>query len=104
MNRSKHSSLTRRQFLGASTLALGSLNFLPSGLLSAPGRPGANDRFVVAHIGVGGMGMTHLNNMLRFQKEGKVRIAAVCDADENRLEAAATNAGAGVKPHPDYRR
>src|SRR5690242_1385435 len=96
--------LSRRHFLRASTLAVGALNFLPTGVLSAPGRPGANERFVVAHIGVGGMGMTHLNNMLRFQKDGKVRIAAVCDVDENRLEAAVTNAGTGVTGYADYRR
>ena len=52
------------------------------------------------------MGMTHLTNMLRFQKEGKVRIAAVCDADDNRLEAAVENAKAGgatAMPYRDYR-
>jgi predicted dehydrogenase len=103
MNTPQPSRVNRRQFLTTSALAVGAWNLLPSGVLSAPGRPGANERFVVAHIGVGGMGMTHLNNMLRFQKDGKVRIAAVCDADDNRLEAAATNAGSGVAAYADYR-
>ena len=95
--------ITRRRFLESSALAVGALHLLPARALSAPGRPGANSRFVVAHIGVGGMGMTHLANMLRFQKEGKVRIAAVCDVDDNRLEAAVENAGPGVIPYRDYR-
>jgi predicted dehydrogenase len=95
--------LSRRQFLMHSMMGLGALNLLPCGVLAGPGRPGANERFVIAHIGVGGMGSNHLNNMLRFQKEGKVRIAAVCDADENRLEAAANNAGTGVAAYLDYR-
>lgn len=95
--------VTRRHFLRTSALAVGALQILPSGVFGAAGRPGANQRITVAHIGVGGMGMTHLNNMLRFQKEDKVRIAAVCDADENRLEAAVTNAGVGVTPYRDYR-
>jgi hypothetical protein len=43
---------------------------------SYPTQPGANNRFVIAQIGVGGMGKTHLKNLLRFQDEGKVRIAA----------------------------
>jgi predicted dehydrogenase len=95
--------MTRRRFLGVSTTALTAFALVPSSALAANGRPGANDRFVMAHIGVGGMGMTHLNNMLRFQNEGKVRIAAVCDADANRLEAAVGNAGAGVAAYADYR-
>ena len=98
--------LTRRAFLQRSALAAGALNLAPSGVLGRASQPGANGRFVVAHIGVGGMGMTHLANMLRFQKEGKVRVAAVCDVDDNRLEAAVENArtgGASVIPYRDYR-
>jgi predicted dehydrogenase len=101
-------SLTRRNFLrtGATTLgvtALGLPQIVATSVLGAPGRPGANQRLVVANIGVGGMGNTHLQNMLSFQKDNKVRIAAVCDADDNRLEAAVTTAGAGVMPYRDYR-
>src|SRR5689334_7967509 len=83
MTQPKARHLDRRQFLRASALAVGAFHLIPAQVLAAPGRPGANERFVIGHIGVGGMAMTHLNNMLRFQKEGKVRIAAVCDADEN---------------------
>ena len=95
--------MSRRRFLQSSALALGAVNLAPSGVLAIGGAPGANGRFVVGHIGVGGMGMSHVVNMLRFQKEGKVRLAAVCDADDNRLEAAVNNAGAGVIPYRDYR-
>jgi predicted dehydrogenase len=100
-------SSSRRSFLKSSVALTGGLlgfpQLIPSSVLAAPGRPGANERFVVAHIGVGGMGMTHLNNMLRFQQEGKVRLAAVCDCDDNRLEAALNAAGKGVAPYRDYR-
>lgn len=94
---------TRRSFLRNTSLAAGAISLIPSGVLSAPGRSGANSRFVVAHIGVGGMGMTHLANMMRFQSEGKVQIAALCDADDNRLEAAIENSTPGVTPYRDYR-
>jgi len=99
---------SRRRFLkgGASALGLAGLGFpslIPEGVLAANGQPGANGRLVVAHIGIGGMGRNHLQNMLRFQQEGKVKIAAVCDVDENRLEAALTTAGTGVVPYRDYR-
>jgi len=93
----------RRQFLRTSAVALGALQILPSQVLGAAGKPGANHRFIIGHIGVGGMGMTHVQNMLRFEKEGKVRIAAVCDVDENRLEAAINNCNVGVTPYRDYR-
>ena len=96
-------ALTRRQFLGTSAVALGAFHLIPSGVLAAAGRPGANGKFTVAHIGVGGMGMSHVQNMLTFRKAGKVNIAAVCDADENRMEAAATAVGEGVKSYRDYR-
>ena len=49
------------------------------------GRPGANDRLTVAHIGVGGMGGGHLQRMTEFRAEGRVNIAAVCDVDDGRL-------------------
>ncbi|HYG36217.1 MAG TPA: Gfo/Idh/MocA family oxidoreductase, partial [Clostridia bacterium] len=95
--------ISRRNFLKRSGFAVGALSIIPSGVLSAAGKPGANERFVVANIGVGGMGMTHLANMVRFRKEGKVNTAAVCDVDDNRLEAAVENAGPGVMPYRDYR-
>ncbi len=102
--RNRSHSVSRRQFLKAGALATAALHLAPSGVLGAPGQLGANDRFVVAHIGVGGMGMTHVNNMLRFQKENKVRIAALCDCEENRLLAAARNVGGPVAAYADYRR
>lgn len=102
MNKPAH-GMDRRRFLRNSALAVGAVSLAPSGTLALGGSPGANGRFVVGHIGVGGMGMTHVFNMLRFQKDGKVRIAAVCDADEGRLEAAVNNVGAGVVPYRDYR-
>ncbi len=101
--------LPRRTFLkttGALALggaALGFPQILSSRVLAGSGQPGANGRLTIAHIGIGGMGTVHLKNMLEFQKEGKVNIAAVCDADENHLSAAVKLAGAGVMPYRDYR-
>lgn len=106
MPTSSLSVLSRRRFLRHAAVVGGAVvvpTVIPSRVIGAAGRPGANARFVVAHIGVGGMGKSHLANMLRFQKEDKVRIAAVCDADENQLEPAVTMAGAGVTPYADYR-
>ncbi|MBP7945442.1 MAG: twin-arginine translocation signal domain-containing protein [Verrucomicrobia bacterium] len=55
-------TLSRRHFLrtaGAATAGAGVVGLptlIPGRVLAATGRPGANERFVVAHIGVGGMG------------------------------------------------
>jgi len=108
---STNRSVSRRSFLRTAGTAFGGVGLvgvptiIPGRVLAAAGRPGANERFVVAHIGVGGMGMTHVANMLRFQSEGKVRIAALCDADDNHLEAAVNNVkgGTAVTPYRDYR-
>ena len=101
----RSSALDRRHFLKLTGTALGAgaLGFptlIPSRVLGAAGQTPPSSQFVVAHIGVGGMGGTHLNNMLRFEKEGKVRIAAVCDCDDNRLEAAWGNTGQRARNSP----
>jgi len=93
----------RRQFMAATGAALSVPYFVPSSVLASPGKPGANDRLTVAHIGVGGMGKGHLQRMTKFRDEGKVNIAAVCDVDENRLADAVEIAGAGAQPYRDYR-
>jgi len=99
--------VSRRRFLHSTAkTAFGAFAWaqvLPSGVLGASGRTGGSYRLTVAHIGVGGMGMTHLANMMRFAKEGKVNIAALCDVDENHLEAAVNNAGGKVQTVQDYR-
>ncbi len=95
--------VTRRQFLAVAGTGLTLPWLLSSRVFCAPGEPGANERLTVAHIGVGGMGGTHLSNMKLFRDEGVVNIAAVCDVDEKRLAAAVKSAGAGVTPYRDYR-
>ena len=68
------SPLTRRQVVGrAAAVAIPAI--IPSGVLARPGRPGANDRIVVANIGIGGMGRDHVGP----------DTAALCDVDEGRM-------------------
>ncbi len=67
----------RRRFL--KTAGLGALG-TGGGLLVLPSRArGANDRVVVAHVGVGGMGNAH---MAWFAGLPEVDTAALCDVDE----------------------
>ena len=93
----------RREFLAAAAASVASPCLIPAGVLGRQGRPGANHRLTVAHVGLGGMGTNHLKNMLAFRQEGKVNVAAVCDVDEKRLAGAVATAGPGVVPYRDYR-
>lgn len=92
----KTGKLTRRGFLAASAAATAPM-ILPSGVLAAPGRPGANDRIVTGHIGVGGMGRHHLGRM-------RDHVGAVCDVDAKRVEEAQGMVKLDVPGYTDYRR
>ncbi len=93
----------RREFLSTAA-AIALPHIIPSGVLSAEGKPAASERFTVALIGVGGMGSAaHLPNMIQFRTEGKVNLAAVCDVDERPLAKAVSAAGPGVTAYRDYR-
>ena len=96
----------RRGFLkraGASAAVGASLPyFVPSGVLAA-GAAAANERLTFGFIGVGGMGGHHLRDIRSFMQRGQANIAAVCDADERRLEAASRTAGPQADVYLDYR-
>jgi predicted dehydrogenase len=97
------SKITRRSVLKATSAVIGAPYFVPSHVLAAPGRPGANDRITTAHIGLGGMGTYHLKDMVERMKRGEVNVAGVCDADEIRLTKASENAGPQADVYRDYR-
>lgn len=99
----REAGMGRRSFLAGAAAAATAPYFIPAHVLARPGRPGANDRLTVAHIGVGGMGTGHLQRMTEFRSEGRVSIAAVCDVNERYLARAVEIAGAGVTPYRDYR-
>ncbi len=105
--RRKDRKVPRRTFLknagAAAGVAIGFPRIVGSRVLAAPGRAGANDRLIMAHIGVGGMGGHHLRDMVARMKQGQVQIAAVCDVDENRLRAASETAGPQADVYRDYR-
>jgi len=98
-----HRRIPRRTFLAASAGGGALPLLLSEGILATAGKPGVGERLTVAHIGVGGMGSAHLANMRDFRSQGAVRIAAVCDVDEKRLQKAVAAAGPGVAPYRDYR-
>src|SRR5437667_5522356 len=88
---------TRRSFIKkaagvAATVATAQLLKTPvygQNQAPSPGRViGANDRLVVAHIGVGGQGMAHVRSQKEHAQENNLVQVAVCDVYQKRLQAA----------------
>lgn len=101
--------IPRRSFLKRTSAALAAgatLAFpelIPAGIFSAPGRPGANDRIVTGHIGVGGRGGGLLRSVVGHMRRGQTQVVAVCDVDAQRLERARQMAGSQTATYHDYR-
>lgn len=93
--------LNRRDFIKQGGAAALSLAFLPTMARKAA----ASDRLRIAHIGVGGMGNNHIKF---FAALPEVEIAALCDVDEDHLNASLKNLqtlqpGSKAKGYKDFR-
>ncbi|MCH8204314.1 MAG: Gfo/Idh/MocA family oxidoreductase [Candidatus Hydrogenedentes bacterium] len=97
--RSSRRTLTRRSFLAGTAAVAGPL-ILPSGVLAQQGRPGANDRLIVGHIGAGGQGRSHLKFLTG---RNDVEVAAVCDVDKDQLKLGLDFTGGKAQGYNDYR-
>lgn len=75
--------VTRRDFLHTTAAATTAAAIASSAAVS---KAAANDTLTVALIGCGGMGTSHLSNLIARKD---VRLAYVCDVDANRLASAA---------------
>jgi predicted dehydrogenase len=102
--------MDRRVFLRQSATAAGAAALATAaGPRSArAGQASPNETVRVGLIGIGGMGSGHLNKLIAMNKKGEpVKVVAVCDVWQKRLDAAAQTAGgeaAGVKKFTDYRK
>lgn len=86
--------ISRRAFLAGAAVAP---MILPSGVLAANGKPGANDRIVTGHIGVGGKGSGHIRSIPEH-------VGAICDVDSLQAEKAAKLVGRDdIYIYSDYR-
>jgi predicted dehydrogenase len=74
-------NFNRRNFLKQGTIGAFGLTFLPSLISAAP-----SEKLRVAHIGLGGMGKSHLR---WFAGLPEVDIVALCDVDSDHLNSAA---------------
>jgi predicted dehydrogenase len=107
--------VSRRAFLSrtaaVATASVAAPYVIPSGVLAAPGRPGANDRINVVLIGANGQGNYDLGEVM---KQPDAAIVGICEVDKgrrdrtiNRVAKASTQPeGKGrhdPKPYNDYR-
>ena len=87
--------ITRRDLIkGSAAVVAGMPYVLPSGVIALPGRPGPNDRIVYGHIGIGGMGRSHVV---------ADSCAALCDVDSNHLAEVAKTVKGTPLLTKDYR-
>ena len=95
--------VSRRRFIRDSAAltaaAVAAPYVIPSGVLAAAGRPGANDRIGIGGIGVGRQGSTMVEVASRSKD---TRIVAVADVNRPRVEQFAAKMKA--EPYSDYRK
>jgi len=94
-------TMNRRRFIKQAGIGIACAPFLSFRSPSAP----ASDTIRVAHIGLGGMGRSHMRWFAGFSD---VEIVALCDVDQVRLDEAvrvlrSLRPGAGVDVYGDFR-
>lgn len=93
--------MSRRGFLKTASTAAIAPMILPSGVLAANGKPGANDKLVVAQIGTGGQGRSH-SKFLSGRDD--VQVAAVCDVFDTHRQMGIDFTGGKAEGYKDYRK
>lgn len=68
--------ISRRSFIGTSTIALGGFSIVPAHAISGLGHISPSDKLNVAGIGFGGMGRVDLEDVAKTEN-----IIALCDVD-----------------------
>lgn len=103
---------TRREFMSkaakvaAAVATVSSLKTPVYGQNQAPSAnvTGANNRLVVAYIGVGGQGMAHVRAQKEHAASNNIVQAAVCDVWKNRVESAKSTIGGDCQGYDDHRK
>jgi predicted dehydrogenase len=94
----KRHLLSRRRFLKTSIASFATLTIVPRHVLGGAGFTPPSEVLTRAVIGTGGMGMGHVKSI-----NTACKLLAVCDVDEQHLQAAVKSAGADVKGYKDFR-
>jgi len=95
--------MKRKEFLKASSLALGGATFVPHQFPLTGTILGANDRLRIGAIGINGMGWSDTKSLLKIDG---VELVAICDVDQNviaKRKEELGEAGKKVRVYADYR-
>jgi predicted dehydrogenase len=92
-----HLGISRRHFIGTTTLAAAAVTILPSKVIAGFGHKAPSDKLNIAGIGVGGMGF---NNLVNMDTEN---IVALCDVDWKYAGRNAFRKWPLAKKYQDYR-
>jgi len=71
----QNKQLSRRDFIGTTSLAAAGLSIVPSNTIAGLGHKAPSDKLNIAGVGIGGMGFSNLKNMTTEN------IVALCDID-----------------------
>jgi len=91
------SNISRRHFLGTTTMVATAVTILPSKVIAGLGHKAPSDKLNIAGIGVGGMGYNNLSNM------DTENIVALCDVDAKYAGRNAFRKWPNVPKFEDYR-
>jgi predicted dehydrogenase len=95
-------AITRRDFLSTTVKTAAALSIASGPMVSSTRVLGANERFGVGFIGVGGRGRYHLDTVLGMINQGEnLQVIGISDTYGPRMKAAAEHAKA--KTYPNYR-
>ncbi len=89
-------SMKRRDFL-KTFAGMAALTVVPRHVLGGPGYTAPSDQLTKGIIGVGGMGRGHYGY-------AGTRLVAICDVDQNHLDAGLQLAGEKIAAYHDYRK
>jgi len=99
MNKNESSRVSRRRFLGRTTLAAAAFQVIPGSILGLNGATSANNKLNLAAVGASGQGRSDLDSLT---KSGQVNVVALCDVDW-RHAAGSFQKWSEAKRYKDYR-
>jgi hypothetical protein len=98
MNDKTSKIISRRGFIGTSTMAMAGITIVPSNAVSGLGHIAPSDKLNIAGIGIGGMGKVNLSNVATTEN-----IVALCDVDWEGKAAPVFKTYPDAKMYQDYR-
>jgi predicted dehydrogenase len=98
MNSKTSKKISRRGFIGTSSVALAGFTIVPSHTVSGLGHVAPSDKLNVAGIGIGGRGRSVLANVVKTEN-----IIALCDVDWSQQVESVFKLYPGAKRYKDFR-